>query len=82
MASLLDISRHQALPWDVTTCGWSPDEEEERLVRSKVIALLRDCVPSYWTKWANFKKRYLETYVMNMCMPYSRIFVVNDISWI
>lgn len=62
VSSLMEVCHHQALPWDVTMCGWSTDEEEERLVRSKVIALLRNCLPSFWTKWANFKKRYLETY--------------------
>lgn len=63
VASLLEVGLRQALPWDVTLCGWTPDEEEERVVRSKVIHLLRQNVPTYWTKWANFKKRYLDMYV-------------------
>ena len=31
--SLGDVCRQQDLPWLVTSCGWSGDEEEERLVK-------------------------------------------------
>lgn len=48
------------MPWEVTLCGWTADEEEERVVRSKVVALLRRYPPYYWTKWNTFKQKFNE----------------------
>ena len=58
--SISDVVQRLRLPWEVTTCGWSSDEEEERVIRSRVIALLKMFVPQYWTKWERFKKKYSE----------------------
>ena len=57
------MSKAQQLPWEVKVCGWSLDDEEERVVRSKVVALLRQFTPTYWTKWDTFKRKYYEMYV-------------------
>ena len=57
--SVMDVLKQCKLPWDATTCGWSTEEEENRIIRSNVIALLRRN-PTCWTKFSNFKKRYYE----------------------
>ena len=58
--SVQRVSRSHQLPWEVTICGWSLDEEEERVVRSQVVALLKRYHPYYWTKWSTFKQKYSE----------------------
>ena len=59
--SVTDVLHRHNIPWDVTTCGWSSEEEENRIIRSNVISLLRRN-PTCWTKFSNFKKKYFETY--------------------
>ena len=31
--SLVDVCRREQVPWDVTTCGWSEEEEQDRITR-------------------------------------------------
>jgi hypothetical protein len=61
VASLGDVCRRQGLPWEVNSCGWSEDEEADRITRSQVIDLLRT-FPHGWLKWTRFKKKYNETF--------------------
>ena len=58
--SIERVSKLHQLPWEVTSCGWTEDEEEERVIRSKVVALLRRYSPYYWTKWNTFKQKFNE----------------------
>ena len=73
--SIQQVSRSHRLPWEVTLCGWSLDEEEERVVRSQVVALLRHYPPYYWTKWSTFKQRYSEMWV-GLCSVYIMVHVI------
>ena len=31
--SLVEVCRSERVPWEVTTCGWSEDEEQDRITR-------------------------------------------------
>ena len=31
--SLVDVCRREQVSWDVTTCGWSEEEEQDRITR-------------------------------------------------
>lgn len=31
--SLVEACRRERVPWEVTTCGWSEDEEQDRITR-------------------------------------------------
>ena len=66
--SIQKVSQIHQLPWEVTLCGWSLDDEEERVVRSQVVGLLRRYSPYYWTKWNTFKQKYSEVYGLHAFM--------------
>lgn len=38
--SLVDVCRREQVSWDVTTCGWSEEEEQDRVTRYSTMGVV------------------------------------------
>ena len=47
------------VPWNVSVCQWSPEEEGDRRILSNVVSLLKK-YDKHWAKLEKFKNLYAE----------------------
>ncbi len=56
--SIADVLRRHASNWEVTMCGWTQEEEENRIIRSNALTILRGRYPLTWINFSEFRHLY------------------------
>jgi len=61
--SIADVLRRHHCQWEVTMCGWTLEEEENRITRSNALTILHSRQPHTWINFTEFKKLYQQRWV-------------------